>query len=1080
MVFLALVVFGVRAYRDLPLNLLPDISYPTLTVEIEYAGTAPAEMESLVARPSEEALATVPSLRRLQSVSRVGLTTLNLEFGWDADMDLAVLDVRERLDRVALPDEAESPRVLRYNPAQEPIIRLAVVGTADPERLRWVAEELVEKRIEGQPGVAAVKVLGGLESEVEVLVDDAAAATYGIGLDEIARRIEAENVNLAGGRLDEGGVYYLVRTLNEFESLEEVRQLLLRETGAGAVRLRDVAEVRMGHADRRVMTYVGGEEAAFVEVRKTADANTVTVARHVRRRLGLAAGDRATPDTFPAGIHLVVVEDVSAFIIAAIGAVREAALLGGLAALAVLWLFLRDLRSTVIIGLAIPLSIAGTFLLMYLAGVSLNLMSLGGLALGVGMLVDNAIVVLENIARLRDEGADMMDAAARGTREVAGAVTASTLTTCAVFLPIAFVEGIAAQIFSDLAVTVAAALVTSLAVALFFIPMIASRTLAAPTPAATLPLTWRELRARRRENARDVPLWQWPTHAVALAVDAVTFVLVRVGRAVYQTLQIVQGGGARLGSGPLDWWARRLDDMHSVYGGLLQRALRRPGLTMALVVGISLHAVLLYARLGGELIPTLHQGVFTINVETALGTPITRTAEAVRPLAEAVAAVPGVARVSTEVGTAAEQGDEVEQPQTNLARLSVSLAPVRNLARGELAVQDRVRALFGEHPALACELATPTLFSTATPVEVVLTGGGLDTLMTWSEAVVQSLKEIPGLVDVRSSLRTGSPEIRVALHRDRLHTLGLEPRTVADHLRRKIHGTVATRFAREGDRVDLRVRGRDADKQSLAAVRDLIVNPNQPTPVALQSIADITIAPGPSEIRRIDQLRAAVVRANVVDRDLESVTAAIRGAIEQTERPLNYAYQLGGQSREMGEAFASLRVALALAVFLVYIVLASQFESMRYPLLILMAIPLAGIGVFEALTLMRVPISVVVFLGVIVLAGIVVNDAIVLVDAINQVRRAGASLAEALRVAAFRRLRPILMTTLTTVLGLVPMSLARGAGAEIQRPLAITIMSGLLVATVLTLVVIPVLYWIATPGHARGAADPQTERAEVA
>ena len=1077
MFFLALVVFGVRAYRELPLNLLPDISYPALTVEVEYPGTAPAEMESLVARPSEEALATVPGLLRLQSVSRVGLSTLTLEFGWDGDMDLAVLDVRERLDRVNLPDDAESPRVLRYNPAQEPIMRLAVTGGVEADRLRWVAEELVEKRIEGQPGVAAVKVLGGLEPEVEVLVDEAAAAAYGIGLDEIARRLDAENVNLAGGRLDEGGVYYLVRTLNEFGTLDELRHLLLRESGEGAVRLRDVATVVLGHKDRQVMTYVGGDEAVFVEVRKTADANTVAVARLVRQRLALAQSDTATPETFPAGVRLVVVDDASAFIVAAIRAVREAAVLGGVAALLVLWLFLRDVRSTAIIGFAIPLSIAGTFLLMYLAGVSLNLMSLGGLALGVGMLVDNAIVVLENIARVRDEGADASTAAAQGTREVAGAVTASTLTTCAVFLPVVFVEGIAAQIFSDLALTVAAALLTSLVVALLFIPMVASRTMGGAATVDGPPRTGKGRDPARDASTRGTSVVARIAAVPGILAGAFTIVLVRVGRLVYGNLASLWRAVSAATREPLNWWGRRLDDMHTLYGGLLRGALRRPGVTLALTAGICVHAVLVYARLGGELIPTLHQGVFTINVETALGTPVQRTAELVRPLAEAVSTVRGVTRVSTEVGTAVERGDEVEQPQTHLARLSVTIAPARNLERAELMVQDAIRELFGTYPALACELRSPALFSTATPVEVVLTGSALEPLMGWAEAVVHQLEDIPGLVDLRSSLRPGSPEIRVALHRDRLLTLGLEPRVVADHLRRKIHGVVATRFAGAGDRIDIRVRGKGAAAQTLDEVRNLIVNPGQEIAVALHAIADITIAPGPSEIRRIDQQRAAVVRANVVDRDLESVTTAIRDAIDQTERPLSYAFRLGGQGREMREAFDSLRVALMLAVFLVYIVLASQFESIRYPLLILMAIPLAGIGVFEALTLLRVPISIVVFLGVIVLAGIVVNDAIVLVDAINQLRRDGMPLEEALSTAAHRRLRPIMMTTLTTVLGLVPMTLARGAGGEIQRPLAITIMSGLLVATVLTLVVIPVLYWLATPRAQRGR--PAAERDTV-
>jgi HAE1 family hydrophobic/amphiphilic exporter-1 len=1136
MIFMGAVVFGMKAYQELALNLMPDLSYPTLSVRSEYPEAAPEEVESFVSRPLEEALSTVSNLVEIRSVSSAGLSEIVLEFWWGTDMDLVSLDVREKMDRVFLPEEVNRPTILRYNPALDPILRLGIYGEQDLFTLRRIAEKELKPDVEGLPGVASVKVKGGLEEEVLVEVDEARLALLDINVDQIAQRLWQENINLAGGSLKEGKVEYLVRTLNEFVDLKDIGEVVVGRKGGGIgagdveVRLKDVATVRWGQKDQDVITRINGLESIEVEVYKEADSNTVKVADKVKEVLGLAERipfrtrgrgvprfiERFTED-YP-GVQLKLISDPSRFIKRAIEEVRSTALYGGILALLVLFFFLRDLKSTVIIGVSIPVSILVTFIPMFLFGVSLNLMSLGGLALGIGMLVDNSIVVLESIFRCREEGDGILDASNRGTGEVAAAITASTLTTVAVFFPIVFVKGIAGQLFNDLALTVTFSLLASLLVALYLIPMLASRRPrseevhvpsdrkvegvpvgSVPGKPALVPWKVEGLGELVGTTAKNAVRWlsengrpdRWLREAggflaggggwllrfygvlhplfealrfvlgclFGLFQGVLAFVVVLGGRSLAPLLTLC----ARAVRAPftpfLFVFERILRTASRVYPQVLGRVLRWRAGVIAVCVALFLYSLYLVPRLGTELIPRIHQGQFTIRIEQPAGTPLEETSRDAAPIEAMVLEEDLVETVFSEIGSEPSgEGALEEQSGENTAELTVAMADLGRAVQEEDLLIDRLRRGLIDFVGIQVRFLLPTLFSFKTPVEVEIEGNDLEELRQVSSRVEEMMREIPGLADIRRSAKVGNPEVRIEFDRDRLARFGLDVSTAANVVQAKILGEIPTQLSRGETRYDIRVR---VDRKHLRGLEDLWrleIELGTGDFVPLASLAHMRIVPGPSEIRRVGQRRVAVVSANLEGRDLGTVSREIQERLNTLPLPPGCSTSLGGQNREMQTSFKSLRFAMLLAVFLVYIVMASQFESLLHPFVILFSIPLGLIGVVYVLYLLEMPLSIVVFIGVIMLAGIMVNDAIVLVDYINVLRRRGVPRESAIVQAGQVRLRPILMTTMTTVLGLTPMALGFGEGAEIRVPMAVTVIAGLLCSTFLTLLVIPAVY----------------------
>ena len=1098
MLTLAIVVFGIISYRNLALKLMPDISYPSVTVRTEFPGAAPEEVESIVSHPLEQALGILPNLVNITSISRAGLSDVILEFAWDTDMSRSLQEVREQLDQVYFYDNVERPLLLRYDPNLDPILRLGITGDISLYELRRVGEEVIKRRLEKVPGVAAVKIRGGWEDEIRIEISEQELAVRSLNINDVVRRLAAENVNMAGGTLKEGNTEYVIRTMNEFRNLQEIRDLQLSNRSGVTIALGDIARVYHTHTERVEITTIGGRESVEVEVFKEGDANTVTVSRLVRDavfearqqvRRGPSAPPSALAETLrQRDIDVRLLSDQARYIQGSIDDVKKAAIIGGLFAVIVLYIFLANVWTTLLIALAIPLSIVATFVPMNLWQVSLNIMSLGGLALGIGMLVDNAIVVLESIHRCREEGDDLIAGGIRGVQEVSGAVTASTLTTIAVFFPIVFVEGVAGQLFKDMSLTIVFSLITSLLVALFVIPMLATRHLGATAeqPTGKLRDRFTFLRFTVLDRFRRLHqrigrielngfwaavrrLW-WRFCYLLLLVPALAHLLAWLllllltgllfaGGYLLRALAYV-GSLLLRGVNPLLTPVRNaINWLIEAYPGFLQEVLRRRILTLGIAIGLLAVSLLIFPRLGQELIPELHQGEFYLDCVLPLGTSLEKTAEVVTPLAQQLQELPEVEQVSALIGSETTTTNNPEAG-SHYARLTVRLQEGQDYLAAEGPVIAAIREQVADIPDLQLRVRYPTLFSFTTPIQVVVQGYNLDTLRQLAGLVEEELAAINGLTDINTTLQGGHPEVQVVYDRDRLAYHNLDLFKVASLVRDKVLGQVSTRFRDREERIDIRVMVAEADRANVSQLAELVINPGHPEQLALRDVAQINIVEGPSEIRRLDRQRSAVITANLSGLSLSQASAAINEQLGGLQLPFGFRASLQGQSEEMQRSLSSLLFALLLAVFLVYLVMASQFESLMHPFIIIFAVPLAFVGVALLLLVMKIPISVVVFLGGIMLVGIVVNNAIVLVDYINLLQTRGMERMEAIVQAARVRIRPILMTTLTTVLGLLPLAIGWGDGSEMRAPMALTVIGGLLSSTLLTLVVVPVLYSI--------------------
>jgi len=1113
MLVLALAVFGYVSLGKLPMDLLPEISYPTLTVRTNWEGAAPEDVETRISERLQETLATLPSLVRTTSTSRAGVSDVVLDFDWGTAMTFAVQDVRLAIDSVRLPVGTERPLILRYDPNLDPILRIGVAtpqgapnarAMSGPEEeliaLRWVAEKKIKRTLENLEGVAAVEVHGGLEEEIRVRLDPGLLAAFKIPLSEIERRLTQENLNASGGSLLEGSTEYLVRTQNEFKTVEEIADLAVVKREGGVIRIRDLGEVSRTHKKREVVTRIGGAESVEVSVFREAGANIIDVAKRVKAELygtaeqqkkaqevgksggGMGWSDRQATDYLAWRLrddaHLETLSDQSVFIKGAVDDVREAALLGAIFAVLVIWAFLRRLAATVVIATAIPISVIVTFAPMFMSDVSLNIMSLGGLALGIGMLVDNSIVVLESISRCREEGDDLHAAAVRGTREVIGAVTASTLTTVAVFAPIAFVSGIAGQIFGDQAVAVVASLSVSLLVAVMFIPMLASRFwLMEPASLST-----------GGAAGAGAELTEGMTFKASTLIGDVTLLIGRILLLALGLLARLIGIVSKLifTAGRIALWpiGRALDlglaALERGYIIALRGSLAAAPLVVIAAGFLFWSAWQKLPDLGSELLPEIHQGEFTAFVSAPVGTPLEGTLEAMEELEKEVRKLPEVASTALTVGVEKETlTRRIEGPNT--ARLAVHLTPVTPAEENRLV--RAVRQTLLAHPAIeTVEVERPTPFALDSPIAVEVRGHDLEEISAIGLEVQRRLDAVEGLEDVAINLRPGHPEALVRFDRDKTSEFGLDLATVSNLVRDQLLGKVATRFSQGDERIDVRLQADEASLATLEDVLDLVVNPGSATPVPLRAVADLHLVQGPAEIRRVDNSRAVVITAESSGLDLGGLSKRIEAALSDLEVPSAVNVVLAGQKRELDETQGSMRFALLLAIFLVYVVMAAQFESLMQPFVILLTVPLAGIGVIYTLDWTGTSLSVVVFIGVIMLAGIVVNNAIVLVDRINQRRTAGLELMDAILDAGRARLRPILMTTATTALGLLPMTgwlhglpligdLGSGDGAELRAPMAIAVISGLISSTVLTLIVIPTVYRLFSFGGLKKGAS---------
>lgn len=1032
---IAIVLFGMVSLSRLKVNLLPDISYPTVTVRTELTGAAPVDIENLLTKPIEESVGVIRNVRQVRSVSRSGQSDVTLEFLWGTDMDVAGVDVREKVDILDLPLEAGRPLLLRFDPSSEPIMRLSLLRKLDAgsegensseanlKTLRRLAEDRIKNDLEAEEGTAAVKVSGGLEDEVQIQVDQQKLSQLGISIQQIAERIRAENVNLSGGRLEEGSQRFLVRTINEFQTVEEFAGAIIANVAGRPVYLRDVATVTRGFKDREAITRVNGRESVELAVYKEGDANTVQVAKRIEQRL------ERIRESLPDELELVTIHDQSKFISAAIQQVTSAALIGGLLAIMVLYGFLRDSRATAIIAISIPVSVIGTFLLMYSNDVSLNIMSLGGVALAIGMLVDNAIVVLENIVRKREQGESILDAARNGTAEVSTAVVAATLTTIAVFFPMVFISGIAGQLFRDQALTVTFALVFSLIVALTLIPMLAALGTG----------------ARYEESGEYSPPGRF-TRTVAHVIRMLGIAFAGVAW-LFRTILWVP---SRLLQGFFAIVAK-------AYLPLLHWSLNHRAVVIGGAAGIFAATMLLIPRLGTELIPQLSQGEFDVDLRLSPGAPLVETDRAIQAAYAATREIDDVELSYSVAGTGNRLDANPVDSGENTGTLSLILKSGSGRAE-ETVAMDALREELASLPGVQYEFSRPALMSFASPLQIEVSGFDLTGLETANQALIRELAASGRFIDLKTTIELGNPEIQILFDQERAASLGLAVRDIADRVVANVRGELATRYTWRDKKIDVLVRSVDTRQASIDEIRSLIVNPSAERPVTLDAVADVRVARGPAEIRRVAQERVAIITANLAYGDLGAAATEANAIINRTVLPNGITAMVSGQNEEMQDSFRSMQFALALAIFLVYLVMASQFESLVHPFVILFTIPLALVGAVLALYVTGTTVNVVAFIGVIMLAGIVVNNAIVLVDLINQLQASGVEKMAAIVEAGTARLRPILMTTLTTALGLLPMAIGVGEGAEVRTPMAITVIGGLLVSTMLTLVVIPVVY----------------------
>jgi HAE1 family hydrophobic/amphiphilic exporter-1 len=994
MACLVCILLGGISFVEIPVDLMPEIDQPTLSINIDYPGVAPEEIETLIARPLEQIVSSAPGVERVTSTSTEGRASVRVEFVYGTDIDVAADEVRSRLDRGRrnLPDDIEPPFIFKFDVSQFPIMFITA-ASADygPKELRTFIEKNVVYRLERVPGVGQVNINGGLRREIHVDLDLDKLRALNLSVDQVVQRIRSENLNRPVGPVKEGRFELLLRTSGEYESLEQILDVALTARDGVPVYVRDIATVEDSHEDIRYYVAVNGVEALRLIISKQSGANTVKVSEGIWDEIASIEKD------YP-NLKFDKTMDTADFILVAINNVKAAAMAGAALAVIVLLVFLRSFSSTLIIGVAIPISVISTFALMYFNGFTLNTVSFGGLALGVGMLVDNAIVVLENIYRHREDGTPLKEAAIVGSNEVAMAITASTLTTIAVFVPVVFMGGYSAQTFQQLAYVVSFSLLCSLAAGLTVVPALCSKLLRG-------------------------------TKAKAMA-----------------------GEGGLLGS------------LSEGYGRIIEWALDHRIAVTGVAVALFALAMWLIPLLGVELQPQVDEGQLRVNVELESGTNAATTKQVIDRMYQIVRSeVPEAEYVMTEAG----QNSPFRGVAQHLGELRITLNSSTERERSAAEIANSIRPLL-MRVVPGSQVRTRVQGGSfgrrggggeGDRLSVEIRGYNQEITAGLAEQVQQTMIAVPGVVEAQVSRQPGLPEMVVKIDRLKAASMGMTVEGVADTLETAVGGRRASFYREEGDEYDIVVRLEENDRLAASQIGDIPLRTPSGELITADQVVRMQRQEGPTQIDRIDQERIVFVSGAIADRDLGSIVADLEEALAEIPRPAGYEFKMGGEYEEQVEAFNDLLFACILAFVLVYMVMAAQFESLRDPFIIIFSIPLAAVGVVLMLLLTNTTFNMQGFLGVIILVGIVVNNAIVLVDYANQLRRDhGYNVRDAVVTAGSRRLRPILMTTATTVLGLVPMALGIGEGSELQVPMARVVIGGLVTSTLITLVFIPVVY----------------------
>ena len=1017
MISAVVTLLGAISLTRLPVDLMPEFEQPTLTVRVSYSGVGPLEMEELVTRPIEQAVGAVPGVVRVESTSSEGNSQVRLNFDWGTDLAEAADEVRTRVDRIRqrLPEEAEAPTVFKFDSNALPIMQLGVEGDYDPVTLREVAENDIAPRFERVDGIAAVTVNGGVRRQIHVELSKEKITALNLSVNTVVQTLRQENQNTPLGEVYQGDASFLLRSQGQFQSVEDIRNLVVLTRQGVPVYLRDIAEVKDTTEERRSFMLINGKPGIQIQVQKQSGKNTVAVAQAVRQEVERV--NREVP-----GIRMIITQDTSTYIEQAIHNVQEHAMVGGVLVVLIIFAFLRDFRSTLIVSTSIPISVIGTFALLYFGGFTLNTMTFGGLALGIGMIVDAAIVVLENTHRHLHMGKDKMTAAIEGSEEVWSAILASTLTHIAVFVPLLFLSGTASIMFTQLSIVVMFSLAMSLFVAVTIVPVLCSRWLKTPDEEASQ-----------------------------------TGLLARFYRASERTLE----------------------GMDERYRQAIHVALNHRPTVVGASVMLVIMAAVLYPSIETELLPQADEGEVNVNAELAVGTRFERTEEALLKIEEMVRqSVPEAVTLITSGGGGGNNWQGGGGGQTHRGQIRIMLVPrdQRERTNEDIAIDLR-RQLTGIPGVVVRANA-----SGGNNIMQRIMGGGrgggggggrlaleirghdLDDARRIAQDARELMEQTPGIADVSVGREEGRPEIAVRVDRPKAAMLGMTVTSVASTIQTNVAGTTAAQFRQRGNEYPVIVRLREADRRQIADIGDVLLSTPSGQVVPAKNVMVTSREAGPVQIQRKNMERITTVNAEI-EIPLSDAVDAVQSRLDQLRIPPDFSVGFGSEVEEQERSFRELQLVLILAVLLVYAVMASQYESLRDPFIIMFSVPVAGIGVILSLLLTGTSFSMQAYIGIIMLAGIVVSNAILLVDYINTLRRRdGLPLREAVELGGRTRLRPILMTSIATMLGLVPMAIGVGEGGELQAPLARVVIGGLLTSTLVTLVLVPAVYTLFEEG----------------
>jgi len=1008
MIFFAVVLVGTFCLVQMPIDLMPEMDIPVITVVTPYEGAGPEDIEEKITQPLEQVLATVEDVDHIFSTSREGVSVIRLSFAWQTDLDARANDIRDAIDMVQrmLPEEADKSRIFKFDVSQFPILVYGVRARESYSELEDILEDQVANPLESIPGVASARVIVPLRRQVNVELDRERLASYNLTPGDVARAIARENREVSAGSIKMGYTDYLPRVPGEFERVEPMNDIVLTVHNGSIVRIKDVGRVSDSFKEKTLHVSINGAPGAILFVSKQSDANTVAVAKAVRERLP------RLQEKLPPDVQIINVMDGSEDIVRMAHDLARTLLIGGGLAMVAVFLFLRQIRSTFIIGLAIPFSLILAGGAMYLLDYTVNMMTLFAFIVAIGMVVDNAIVILENITRHREEGESPAEGAVYGASEVAMAITASTLTTLCIFFPLLFVRGIAEVIFTPFAVVAGIVLLASLFSALTLTPMLTSRLL--------------PQRSRGKGS----------------------------GNFFYRA---TEAGFERIAS---------------TYSAFLGWALRHRAAVIFAAVVLFAGSVSLVPSIGWEFMPTEDTASIRGTVELPVGTRVEKTVEvmeAVNRIIREEIPQKDLLAVFTRCGTSAESSGFETDAGTHIGLFGAKLVPKEQRDWTVFEMGERLRQRIATIAGLysienyRIELQDPMsglISGGERPLSVNILGDDMAQTDRLAASIKKKVEEIPGTVDVSISRQKGAPELWISADRQKASSMGLNVSDIADAVRTSVYGQVASKYRVKGDEYDIFVRLREEDRSQAEDLGQIPLRLPSGQLVRVENVADVSFERGPVEIERKDQVRIVRVDGDVRGRSLGKVIAQVKRIVEEMDIPAGVHVVMGGQSEDIRESYFWLILALGIGTVLVYMVMASQFESLLHPFVVMFSVPFAFVGVLWALYLGGYNLNIVVFLGMLLLVGIVVNNAIVLVDYTNILRARGRPISEAIKEAGRTRLRPVLMTAFTTILALVPMAFRGGQGSEVWNPLGVTILGGLIVATFVTLVIIPVVYSI--------------------